>query len=428
MSDREELDGAPATAPETEVEARHPFARYGIIAAIGVGVIAAGALGWTLASGGDSAATASPTATSTACDDLGVEQISLDSQRTDAPSEFCLLLEDRVELTLGVAALDVSHAIAVTLEDAEGTALASADSSLGADPVLTVVLEPGAYVGRVTALDGSDAPPFLVYTATFSASSEAPTASGAVTPTADACGTDVPLVSGAGEIEAPSEAPFLCLELDEPTFIVAGAISQAGLSPDEGGPDLQLAVATFDDEGIARTVRANDDVYGYDPEVTVDLPAGLHLVAAEAWFGVETGDITLYAGPAGSVGRTGQVSSVVAGLDASVCEDAPAITAGDQLTFAEPTQYVCFDNASSQRLRIEAATLGEQDLVLELVQFVDGTPVRIGWTDDSPDATSLAQTDPMIDKVLPEGRIVIAVTTFFGGEASGYDLRIVPID
>ncbi|WP_084075636.1 hypothetical protein [Demequina sp. NBRC 110052] len=428
MSDREQPDEASAAPEATETASSGPLARYVIIAAIGVAVIAAGALGWRLARGEDPEATESPTAGASACEALGVEQIALDSQTTDAPSEFCLVLEDRVELTLGVAALDVSEGISITLENSGGTPLARADSSLGADPVLTLVLDPGTYVGRVTALDGGDAPPFLVYSATFAASSQAPSASGAVTPTADACGAEVPLVTGAGEIEASSDAPFLCLELEEPTFIVAGAISHSDLAPDQGGPDLQLAVSTFDADGIARTVRANDDVYGYDPEVTVDLPAGLHLIAAEAWFGVETGDLTLYAGPAGSVMRTGEVSSVLASITASVCDGSPTIAAGEQRTFAEPTQYVCLDNPTAQRLRVEAATLGEQDLVLELVQFVDGTPVRIGWTDDSPEATSLALTDPMIDKVLPAGRIIIAVTTFFGGEAENYDLRVVLID
>ncbi|WP_084127254.1 hypothetical protein [Demequina sp. NBRC 110054] len=359
------------------------------------------------------------------CSPVDAVALELDGQVVEPGSPFCLVIDERTELTVGAATLEEGESLALSLETPDGAVLATADTSLGADPVVTVVVEPGAYVGYATALDGTEAPPFLVYTSTLAAGDDATTTTAVATPTLAECGGEVPLFTDEASLETDGDAPYLCLEVTEATFLVAGAESHADVTPDEGGPDLTLAISAFDDDGVAQVLQSNDDVFDYDPEITIDLEPGTYLISATAWFGTDAGDMTLYAGPAGSVMRTGAVSTVIDGVTEAECADTTQIGVGDAVTIDGAQQYVCLDNPSQQRLRIEAATLAEQDLVLEVVQFVDGEAVRVAWTDTDPDATSLANTDPAIDRVFPEGTLLLAVTTFFDDDAADYDLRVV---
>ncbi|WP_062202928.1 hypothetical protein [Demequina salsinemoris] len=405
---------------------------YAILAAAAALAVTLGGsfLLWRLVSGDDTG-TGSPAASASdaaACPAVASEVLELDGQVVEPDSPFCLVVTERTELTVGAAALEEGDDLALSLETTDGGILAQADTSLGADPTVTVVVEPGAYVGYVTALDGTDAPPFLVYTSTLEASDSDTTTTAVVTPTLADCGADVPLFTDEATLETDGDSPYLCLEVTEPTFLVAGAESHAELTPDEGGPDLTLAISAFDDDGVAQVLRSNDDVFGYDPEITIDLEPGTYLVSASSWFGTESGDMTLYAGPAGSIMRTGDVSTAIDGVTEAACDSATSIDVGDAITVEGEQEYVCLDNPTKQRLRIEAATLADQDLVLEVVQFVDGEAVRVGWSDTDPDDDTLTSTDPAIDRVLPEGTLLIAVTTFFDDDAADYDLRVVAED
>ncbi len=416
-----------------------PTTRFGIprrfyLPAAGVGaalLVLVLVLVWLVTRGEDPEASLSEGAATGAaaeCSPVDAAPLELDSQQVQPSAPFCLIVTERVELTVGAATLEEGEELALSIETTDGGVLAEADTSLGADPVVTVIVEPGAYVGYVTALDGTEAPPFLVYTSTLAASDDATTTTAITTPTLADCGVDVPAFTDEATFDTDGATPYLCLEITEPTFVVAGAESHSDLTPDEGGPDLTLTVSEFDDAGEAQVLRSNDDVFDYDPEVTIDLEPGTYLVSATAWFGTDAGDLTLYAGPAGTIMRTGAVSAVIDGVTEDQCTSALGIEVGDVLTVEGQAQYVCLDNPSQQRLRIEAATLGEQDLVLEVVQFQDGEAVRVAWADSDPEATSLTDADPAIDRVLPAGTLLIAVTTFFDSNAADYDLRVVAVD
>ncbi|WNM23451.1 hypothetical protein [Demequina capsici] len=398
---------------------------YGAAGALAL--VAVAAAGWALASRGEDQPSGSPSPTAAAdCAAAGATPLELDTQVVQPGDPFCLVVEQRVELTVGAAALTEGDGLAMTLGTVDGVVLATADTTLGSDPVVTVTVAPGTYVGTVTALDGSEAPPFLVYTSTLQASDDASLTAGVAVPTLADCGDTVPEVTDSGTLDVDGSSPYLCLKVTSQTFLVAGAESHSDVTPDEGGPDLMLSVSQFDDDGVARVLQSNDDVFGYDPEVTIDVAPGEYLITASAWFDADPGSLTLYAGPAGTFMRTGAISTVIDGVTEADCDAAPQLAVGDEVTMEGETQYLCLDNPSQQRLVVQAATLADQDLVLEIVRFVDGQPVRVAWTDDSPYSTSLTDTDPLIDRVLPQGRLLIAVTTFFGGAAADYDLQVVP--
>ncbi|MDN4473537.1 hypothetical protein [Demequina zhanjiangensis] len=388
-------------------------------------IAAAGFAGWALTGlGGDDAASEPSSSPAQDCGPVEAQVLALDGQAVQPDGPVCLIVTERSELTVGAAALQEGEDLALRLETVDGMALGSADSTLGLDPMVTAIVSPGAYVGYVTALDGSDPPPYLVYGSALPAAPELEDTEAITGPSQTQCGDSVPLVTDAGEVEADGEVPYFCLDLTEPTFLVAGAESLGDALPDEGGPDLLLSIARFDEDGAARVLRSNDDAFGYDPELTIDLEEGSYLVSVSAWFGEDPGAVRLYAGPAGSVMRTGEVSTVIADVTEAECEVAPGIAVGEALTLEGEVQYLCLDNPEQQRLLMEVATLGDQDLVLEVVQFVDGEPRRVAWADSAPDASSLAETDPALDRVFPEGRLLIAVTTYFGGAAADYDLRV----
>ncbi|MFN3867288.1 MAG: hypothetical protein ACK4MD_11350, partial [Demequina sp.] len=120
----------------------------------------------------------------------------------------------------------------------------------------------------------------------------------------------------------------------------------------------------------------------------------------------------------------GEATSMHADVTGAVCDEAPMAFPGDTLTVDGERTYVCLDNDRTQRLTIQAATLTDQDLVLEVLGVDDG-PYRLAWADGNPYSDVLADFDPLLDQTVPEGRWVVAVTTYFTGTAADYDLRIV---
>ncbi|WP_297084110.1 hypothetical protein [uncultured Demequina sp.] len=376
----------------------------------------------------DAPAATSPSPESDACGGVDAQYIDLDLQIVQPESLMCFVLDERLQVTVGAAALEPDDAVVLTVRTVDGETLGTAASEPEWDPEVAVTLEPGIYVVEVTG-QGGGTPPFLVYSATFAPGEDQPADSVDV-PSEQRCLEDFPALAAGGRVavnEAAGEgtAHYACISLDEAAFAKVGLVSP---DPSDGdAADLQMALYRYD--GGPVLVRSADDAIGYDPELSVDLEAGTYLVEATAWFDSPTGPFQFYLDIDGELFRHGEVTSLHADLTEDVCTGAPMLAPGDAVTVEGERTYVCATVPAQQRLVIEAATLGEQDLVLEVIGFEDsGTPFRLAWADEDPTTDVLADFDPRIDQVVPEGAWVIAVTTYFTGVAADYDIRLAPAE
>lgn len=371
------------------------------------------------------ATSASPTA-GDACAGVDAQSISLDQQVVGPEPRTCFVLEERRQVTVGAAALEPDDAVVLTVVDGSGTQVGSAASEEGWDPELSLTLEPGTYVIEVTGPEG-EAPPFLLYTATFPASSEEPVEA-ATLPAVDACGDTVPTAADDAPVQIDGDAAeqtvhHACVIVQEPGFVKVGLASPD--PSDQNAPDLQLAVYRHGEQ--PSLVRSADDVIGLDPELSLELEPGTYLLEATAWYDLPTGAFEFYVDDDADLFRRGEVTSMHGQATPQLCEDAPTLSPGEALTIEGEGTYVCLSVPDAQRLTLEAATLTDQDLVLEVMGFDDaGAPYRLAFADEDPYSDVLANFDPLIDQVLPEGTWLVAVTTYFTGTAADYDVALQP--
>ncbi len=377
------------------------------------------------------------TAASDGCSGVDAESIELNGQLTSPSDRTCFVLDQTAEVLVSAAALEPTDAIVLTVIDADGNELGRDESTPDWDPDVTVVLEPGVYVIEVTGADGAAAPPFLLFTASF-----VPQTSGGggietdpvELPTVEQCGTDIPWLTadarvtargladlGGGQGEA-SGASYACIDVPDAVFAKIGIESEVPDDPDT--PDLALALWAFG-AGEPEFLRASDDVFGFDPEMSIELEPGVYLVEGSAWRTAETGEFEFYYDDAAALFRKGEVTPEHAQLTPEHCKQTPIVTPGDSITVEGERTYLCMDVDSATRLTIQAATLTRQDLMLEVIGFDDEGPYRLAWADDNPYSQSLADFDPLLDIPVPEGQWVLAVTTYFDGIAADYDVRVV---
>ena len=376
----------------------------------------------------DAPAATSPSPTSDACGGVDAQYIDLDLQVVQPESLMCFVLDERQQVTIGAAALEPLDAVVLTVRTVDGETLGTATSEPEWDPEVAVTLDAGTYIVEVTG-KGGGTPPFLVYSATFAPGEEQP-ADSATVPSEERCREDFPALASGDTVVVDEETGedtlhYACITLDAPAFAKVGLVSPD--PSDSDAADLQMALYRYDDGPVL--VRSGDDAIGLDPELSVDLDAGTYLVEATAWFDAPTGAFQFYLDTDGELFRHGEVTSLHADITADVCADAPMLVPGDAVTVEGERTYVCATVPEQQRLVIEAATLGEQDLVLEVMGFEDsGTPYRLAWADEDPTTDILADFDPRVDQVIPEGTWVIAVTTYFTGVATDYDIRLAPVE
>ena len=388
-------------------------------------VVIAGLIGLAVgAPDGQSPADATPSSAAHACGGVEAQSIDLDRQVVQPEPRTCFVLDERLQVTVGAAALQPDDAVVLTVRDMDGAELASASSDSGWDPEVALTLEAGTYIVEVTGSAGAT-PPFLLYTATFPAGEEQPAAQVEL-PDVERCGDDVPLVADDAPVSVPegdATVHHACLIVDEPAFVKVGLATAEPSKEDS--PDLQLALYRAGDE--ATLVRTADDAIGYDPEMSVQLEPGTYVLEATAWFDGPTGAFQIYADTDADLFRHGEVTSLHAAATRALCDDAPALEPGDAITIEGERMYACARVDEAQRLVLEAATLADQDLVLEVIGFEDsGTPYRLAWADGDPRSDALASTDPALDQTLPAGTWLVAVTTYTSEAAADYDLRLAP--
>ncbi|WP_144018826.1 hypothetical protein [Demequina sp. NBRC 110056] len=392
-------------------------------AAIALAVVGATAVIWLLARPAGEVApspSASPVADD-ACGGIDAYPIELDTQVVEPEPRTCFVIEEALQVTVGAAALEEGANLTVTLLDADLTELTAATSEPGWDPEVGITLDPGVYVIEVSSTE-DPLPPFLIYTATFPAGSDGePTEEAAADlPSVEACGDTVPWVADDAPltVEGADAATYACVDVTAASFVKLGLASED--PSDEESPDLQLAL--YDADGTL--VRSADDELGFDPEMSLDLDPGTYLLEATAWFDVPPGAFEIYVDDDADLFRSADVTSLHADVTEQTCADAAPLVVGDAITVEGEVTYLCLTTGETDRVAIEAATLTDQDLVLEVIGFDAGAPYRIAWADENPEIDVLANFDPRIDQTLPAGTWLVAVTTYFAGTAADYDIRV----
>lgn len=376
----------------------------------------------TSSRGSDEAPVTPTSSASGTCAGTAAEVIDLDTQVVDPDPHLCFTVSEPAEVTVGAAALDTADDIALSLVDEAGGQIGEARSTAVSDPAITVVLGPGTYFIEISDHDGATPGAFLVYTATFDPVHSSADPDLSVTlPSTDQCGETLPWLEADRPITVSSDRALACLEVSADEFVTIGAVT-----PADAADDLDVQLALFSDiNGVATLVRSVDDTFGLDPEMSIDLAEGIYLVEIASWFEVDFDDVEVYYHPAGRHQRQGQVAAAHMTLDPEVCTTSPHLEVGSLLTIEGEQSYLCLDLADPQRLTVEAATLTDQDLAIELIGWDDAhTPFRIGWTDDNPHTQLFADFDPLLDQVVPAGQWVVAVTDYTGAPASDFDVRV----
>src|SRR5690606_4826664 len=108
--------------------------------------------------------TPGPTEASDGCAGVEGQSIDLDTQVVQPEPRTCFVLDESAAVTIGAAALEPTDIIEMTVYDATGTALATAESAPDWDPQVTLDLAPATYVIEVAGTASDDTPPFLLYT------------------------------------------------------------------------------------------------------------------------------------------------------------------------------------------------------------------------------------------------------------------------
>lgn len=380
-------------------------------------------------------------AASDGCTGVEAQSIELNGQIVEPEPRTCFELTDTLQVTIGAAALEPSELIELALFDAAGQELATTVSEPDWDPTIGMELPPGIYVIEVRGVDADEVPPFLLHTATFPPAGESESApapadppGGDDLPALAACGADVPWLATGSPVAVPNTsdavagepgdvaAHFACVDVAEPVFAKIGIES-----PDPYGaqsPDLTLAVYRLSADSV-ELVRVGDDSFGSDPEVSVALEAGTYLVEGAAWHGVEAGAFEFYYDDQASLFREGEVAAMHADLTADMCASNPSVSVGEAITVEGDRTYTCLEVTEAGRLTLQAATLTDQDLALEVIGFNEGGPFRLAWSDSNPYSQALIDFDPLLDQYIPAGEWVLAVTTYFGDPAADYDLQVL---
>lgn len=365
-----------------------------------------------------------PPAGPRACAGVDAHRIELDTQTTDAPGRVCFEVEEPSLVTVGAAALDPDQDLLVTVTDAAGELLGEDAAREDWDPQVALVLEPGTYVVEITGAD-AEPPPFLIYTAVMPPPAQADDEPDVELPGADACGAEIPWLADGASVVISAEAPYVCIKTEVERFVGLGA--QSSTADAEALVDLVLSVFTLTEGAEPALLMSGDDGFGTDPFLAVDLPEGIALVEVSAWFGQGFTDAVVTLDAAWEEPRTGAITATHASLTPEQCSGEADLTPGTAMTVEGERAYLCLEVDEQQRLTVEAATLTDQDLTLELIGFDrEGVPFRLRWADDDPYVDALGATDPLIDTVVPAGTWVIAVTPYLEGEAADYDVRVAP--
>ena len=380
-------------------------------------------------------------AASDGCTGVEAQSIELDGQIVEPKSRTCFELTETLQVNIGAAALEPSDLIELVLFDSEGKQLAAAVSEPDWDPTIGIELVPGTYIIEVVGVDTEDAPPFLLHTATFPPSGQDESAPGTEIlpggedlPALDACGAQVPWLATGEPVSVSQRADalaedaatgtesFACVDVSEAVFAKIGIESADPYAQDAA--DFTLAVYRLSADG-AELFRIGDDAFGADPEVSLDLEPGVYLVEGATWHGAPAGEFEFYYDDQATLFREGEVSPMHADLDSGFCDDESPMQVGDSMTVEGERAYTCLEVAEGGRLTIQAATLTDQDLTLEVIGFNDAGPYRLAWTDDNPHSQALIDFDPLLDQYVPAGVWVVAVTSYYGDVGADYDLRAV---
>ena len=308
------------------------------------------------------------------------------------------------------------------LRDEAGEILAQAQSAPDVDPQTAAVLTAGTYVVEVFGENGSPPPPFLIYTATFpSVERDEPDAAPPV-PEATACGVSVPFVTDGAAVDRHDDEPFACVRVTDAGLLKVGAIAEDTAAD----TDLRLTLYGTDGNGTVE-IASNDDVFGLDPEVSVEVPPGTYVIAVEAWFGAPTGAFSVYADTDGDFWRRGTASTAGARIDGQVCANPSTLTLapGELASFEETTPW-CLALDGAGRAVVEAASLEDTLLVIEILGFAaDGTPQRLAWSTTNATAPNGDTTNPSVDVILPDEDLVVVVYPLVDGQTGPYDVRVL---
>ncbi len=348
-----------------------------------------------------------------ACGGAAQEEIGPNATITTTNDRLCVEVGETSSVTLGAIASSKDVDLLIEVARPNGEQVASNDDAYGDDPEVNFDADPGMYLISISRYGGGSIGVVTVYAATVPVADAAANA----LPTLDDCASlSAPTIEDSGTGDRAAGEPFTCLTLDSPAFTKIGAEADANAPT-----DLALAVYAFDDTGTPQFVRSNDDTFGTDPEVNVDLAAGHYLIQVSAHDDGALGPYSVYVDTTGTFTRTSDVSSGLATLTPSSCAALPKVVIGTALPFGSGTPQGCLTLEKPTRVVIMAATTVAQDLTLEVVGFDSiGAPRRYVWADEDVFGEDYSSQDPRVDLVLPAGSYVIAVDDYWG-EAPAHD-------
>jgi len=237
-------------------------------------------------------------------------------------------------------------------------------------------------------------------------------------------GTDIPGSSGfltacggiaQAEIGLDSEYPqshtIVCFTVDEDTTITIGATAS-------GDDDLTLEIRRDDGTFWA----ADDDTYGYDPEVTSVFLPGTYVATVGLFGGGSPGAFTLYT-------RSGSATSSSSDdggdlPDASACgtPGTPLLVGSGELALDSDTPYACvrIDQAGFVKFGASTSPSNTADLRLAVYSYqeVSGSPTFIRSVDDT------FGRDPETSLALDAGLYLVEVDTWDETPVGAFDLYV----
>lgn len=199
---------------------------------------------------------------------------------------------------------------------------------------------------------------------------------------------------------------LLCFVLEESATVRIGASPR--------GSDADLTLTVLDANGTR--LADNDDTYGHDPEVVVDVTPGTYLVVVAEYAGpLNTAvDIVSSSTPLDSPGSALPTLADCGSLEVDVFIDSDT-----QARSANQT-YTCIALSSGAFVKVGAqATDPSVDLTLALYLFdPEGDPTFVRSTDDT------FGTDPELSLNLEPGLYLAEVLPYGGGVMGDYTLYV----
>ncbi|MEX0913898.1 MAG: hypothetical protein WDZ57_02995 [Demequina sp.] len=398
---------------------RRTWVRWGI--AMGVTAILAALVWWAVNHDTEAMPSASPSvAADDDCGGVAHQRIELDAQTVDPAALLCFDVVENSDVTVGVAALEAANEVSFQLRDEAGDTIAQAQSAPDIDPQVATFLATGTYVVEVFGERDSAPPPFLIYTASFPSVAPDDSSASQAIPDHTECGVSVPFVTDGATVDRGDDEPFVCVRVAQAGLLKVGAIAGAE------DTDLRMSLYGVDGAGTVE-IAANDDTFGLDPEISVDVDPGTYVIAVEAWFGAPTGEFSVYADTDGDFWRRGTASDAGARLDRQVCEASSTSTLapGDVASF-DATAPWCLSLDGSQRVLVEAASLEDTLLVIEILGFdSDGTAQRLAWSTTNATTPDGDTANPSVDITLPDEDLVVVVYPLVDQQTGPYDVRVV---